>query len=284
MLAEQQGRHSELRTCVASLRGDRELAPDASVVIPVNAQADLENVLDVVAELGRYSGSHSFEVVLVVNNYPAGEAPAALETYTNIGVRSVAVPSVWRAGEAVCFTARIPGIRAAAANTIILFDADTRIPNPAELLDWYVAQFRNGASAAYTHVGFYDLRPLWSVRARIAAHHAARWVKRAVLRIPTTRGSNYAVSRSSLLPLYDQGLLTDDLNVGPAVKAAGGRVAYSGSKRLVVLTSGRKFHGGWVKLGRYLRYRLLYNVRALRLPTDRPRAERNPHNKKPLRP
>jgi hypothetical protein len=184
----------------------------------------------------------------------------------------------------VCFTARIPGIRAASADTIVLFDADTRIPQPTELLDWYVAQFRGGAKAAYTHVGFYDLRPLWSVRARIAAHHIARWVKRAVLRIPTTRGSNYAVSRSGLLPLYDQGLLTDDLNVGPAIRAAGGRVAYSGSKRLVVLTSGRKFHGGWVKLGRYLRYRLLYNVRALRLPTDRPRAERNPYNRRSLRP
>jgi hypothetical protein len=284
MLAEQRIRNPELRVRIASLRGDTQLPPAASVVIPVNAQADLENVLDVLAELGRYSGPHQFEVVLVVNNYPEGEPPPAVETYRNMGVRTVAVPSVWRAGEAVCFTARIPGIRAAAADTIVLFDADTRIPWPTELLDWYVDQFRDGAKAAYTHVGFYDLRPLWSVRARIAAHHGARWVKRALLRIPTTRGSNYAVSRSGLLPLYDQGLLTDDLNVGPAIKSAGGRVAYSGSKRLVVLTSGRKFHGGWVKLGRYLRYRLLYNVRALRLRTDRPREERNPHNKRPLRP
>ena len=283
MLVEH-ARSSELHALVASLRGATDVPPAASIVIPVNAQADLENVLDVLAELGRYGGQHSFEVVVVVNNYPDGELPAALETYKSIGIRTVAVPSVWREGEAVCFTARIPGIRAAATDTIVLFDADTRIPEPTEVLDWYVAQFRNGSKAAYTHVGFYDLRPLWSVRARIAAHHAARWVKRVVLRIPTTRGSNYAVSRPALLPLYDEGLLTDDLNVGPAIKAAGGRVTYSGSRRLVVLTSGRKFHGGWVKLGRYLRYRLLYNIRSLRLPTDRPRAERNPHNKRPLRP
>ena len=284
MLPEQGTSIPELRACVATLRGNTESPPAASVVIPVNAQADLENVLDVVAELGRYDGPHSFEIILVVNNYPEDEPPAALETYQDIGVRAVAVPSAWRAGELVCFTARIPGIRAATADATVHFDADTRIPRPTELLDWYVAQFREGAKAAYTRVGYYDLRPVWSVRARIAAHHAARWIKRAVLRIPTMRGSNYAVSRSGLLPLYDQGLLTDDMNVGPTIKAAGGRVAYSGSKRHVVLTSGRKFHGGWVKLGRYLGYRLLYNVRVLRLRTDRPRAERNPYHKRRLRP
>jgi len=284
MLGERRTGDSTLRTGVASLRGDPELLPDAAVVIPVNAQADLGNVLDVLAELGRYSGPHSFDVILVVNNYPEDDPPEALGIYRDLGVRAMAVPSVWRPGEAVCFTARIPGIRAAASDTIVLLDADTRIPRPTELLDWYMAQFRGGAKAAYTHVGFYDLRPLWSVRARIVTHHVARWVKRTLLRIPTTRGSNYAVSRSVLLPLYDQGLLTDDLNVGPAIKAAGGRVAYSGSKRLVVLSSGRKFQGGWVKLARYLGYRLLYNVRVLRLPTGRPRAERNPYHKRSLRP
>jgi hypothetical protein len=49
MLAEQRTRNAELRARIASLRGDTQLPPAASIVIPVNAQADLENVLDVLA-------------------------------------------------------------------------------------------------------------------------------------------------------------------------------------------------------------------------------------------
>jgi hypothetical protein len=83
------------------------------------------------------------------------------------------------------------------------------------------------------------------------------------LRIPTTRGSNYAVDRRVLLPLYERNLLSDDLNVGPALKSAGGDVVYSGARSLQVLTSGRRFQGGWLKLFRYLAYRLGYNVRMI---------------------
>jgi hypothetical protein len=155
------------------------------------------------------------------------------------------------------------GIQSASSDRAICFDADSRIPNPSLLLDWYVSQFERGAVAAYTHVGHYDLLPLWSVRARIAAHHAARWLKRVAFRIPTTRGSNYAVDRTELLPLYGRRLLADDLNVGPALKSAGGEVVYSGARSLEVLTSGRKFRGGWLKLFRYLAYRLGYNLRMI---------------------
>jgi hypothetical protein len=198
-------------------------------------------------------------------------------------MRVLAVPDAWRAGEAVCFTARIPGVRAAASDRVILFDADSRVPNPTAVLDWYVEQFARGAAAAYTHVGHYDVRPMWSVRARVASHHLARWVKRVVLRIPTTRGSNYGVDRTVLLPLYDRGLLADDLNVGPTVKAAGRRVAYSGSRDVRVLTSGRKFSGGWRRLARYLRYRLLYNVRLIRRREDSTGKRANPYHRRPLR-
>jgi hypothetical protein len=264
---------------LARLRSDPSLAPDASIVIPVNAAGDLERVLDVVADVSSYHGGHTFEVVLVINNYAPDEPPKELRTYDHAGMRVLAVPNAWRAGEAVCFTARIPGVRAAASDRVILFDADTRVPNPTAVLDWYVEQFARGAGAAYTHVGHYDVRPMWSVRARVASHHLARWVKRVVLRIPTTRGSNYGIDRTVLLPLYDRGLLADDLNVGPTVKAAGSRVAYSGSRELRVLTSGRKFSGGWRRLARYLRYRLLYNVRLIRTRDG----HENPYHKRPLR-
>lgn len=283
MLAEA-GSLEALRLDLRRLRRETGAPPVASVVIPVNAQADLENVRSVVHELGRYAGTHALEVVLVINNYPEDAPPPEIGAYREAGARVVAVPSAWRAGEAICLSARVPGVRAATSDAVLLFDADTRIPDPTALLDWYVGRLAAGAKTAYTHVGYYELRPLWSVRARIAAHNAARWTKRVLLRIPTTRGSNYAVSRAAFLELYDDGLVTDDLNVGPAVKGAGGRVAYSGSRRLVVLTSGRKFRGGWGKLARYLLYRLRYNVRALRLRKDVPREERNPYHEKPLRP
>jgi hypothetical protein len=263
------------------LRGDRTLPPDASIVIPVNAQADLENVLVVLSDIARYSGKRTFEVVLVINNYPADDPPEEIATYAAAGMRVVSVPNVWRAGEAVCLSARVPGIRAAEAERILLFDADCRMPEPTLLLDWYVDQFARGAQVAYTRVGHYDLRPLWSVRARMAAHHGSRWVKRVLLRIPTTRGSNYGVDRTAFLRVYEGGLLADDLNVGPALKAAGGRVVYSGAPKLQVLTSGRRFRGGWRRLARYLRYRLLYNVRVLRAQTEE--RAKSPYHQRPRR-
>jgi hypothetical protein len=275
------GRLERLGAELERVRGDRATPPDASIAIPVNAQADLENVLAVLSDIARYRGKRTFEVVLVVNNYPADDPPDEIPAYAAAGMRVVSVPNVWRAGEAVCLSARVPGIRAAESERIILFDADCRIPEPTLLLDWYVDQFRSGARVAYTRVGHYDLRPLWSVRARMAAHHLSRWVKRVLLRIPTTRGSNYGVDRTAFMRAYEGGLLTDDLNVGPAVKAAGGRVVYAGAPRLQVLTSGRRFRGGWRKLARYLRYRLLYNVRVLR--TRAGKRTQKPYHQRPLR-
>ena len=256
-------RLDQLEADLRRLRGDPAAPPDASVVIPVNAQEDLDNVLEVLGDIARYEGKATFEVVLVINNYAAGRPPPEIAAYERACVRVAAVPSVWRAGEAVCLSARIPGIRAASSDWILLFDADCRIPNPTLLLDWYAEQFERGAKVAYTRVDYYDLRPLWSVRARMLAHHFARWIKRVILRIPTTRGSNYATDRAVFLQLYQGDLLTDDLNVGPAAKAAGERVVYSGARDLRVLTSGRRFQGGWWKLARYLYYRLGYNLRVI---------------------
>lgn len=245
------------------LRGRRDLPPDASVVVPVNASADLGTVRHLLGDLAAYHGDRRFEVILVVNNYDAGASPGEAAELESAGASVVCVPSVWRQGEVVSFSARVPGIRAAAAEGVVLFDADCRIPEPTRLLDWYVERFALGYDAAYTHVDFYDFQSRASVRVKIFLHHAARLVKRVVFRIPTIRGSNYAVRRDVLLDLYDRRLLADDLNVGPTIRSHGGRVAYSGSRRLAVLTSGRTFRGGWVRLLRYLRYRLRYNAAML---------------------
>jgi len=254
---------------LGAMRGPIELPPDVSVVVPVNAKADLEVVLTVLGDVAGYAGSNRVEVVLVVNNYPPEDPPTdAIAAYERSGIRTVAVPDVFRPGEAVCFSARLPGIRAAGSERIVLFDADCRIRDVTALVDWYCETLTAGAAVAYTPVAYDELRPLWSVRARIAAHHGARWLKRNVLGVPTTRGSNYAVDRGTLLSLHAAGGLADDLNVGPAAKSAGKPVHYSGSRRLTVVTSGRRFGGGWLKLARYLRYRFLYNLRMLRRPSD----------------
>ena len=252
-----------LRERLAVARKDPGLPPAASVIVPVNAQGDLRNVLHVVRDVARYEGRHAIECVLVINNFPPERPPREIEEYRDLGMTVLGVPSVRRRGEAPGFTARIHGLRAAGADHAVLFDADCRVPNPTALIDWYVDQLRNGARVAYTRVDFYDLRKGWSLRARLRLHYAARWAKRVLLRIPTSRGSNYAVHRSTILHLYDLGMLAEDLNVGPTVKWARGRVAYSAAPELVVLTSGRMLNTGWRRLLRYAVNRLRYNFRVL---------------------
>jgi hypothetical protein len=108
-----------VRRGVKRMRGDPTVPPHASIVVPVNAQADLENVLDIVGDVSRYEGSRTFEVVLVINNYPADAPPRELGTYAAAGMRTVGIPAAWRKGEVVSFTARIPGARAAASQSLI---------------------------------------------------------------------------------------------------------------------------------------------------------------------
>jgi hypothetical protein len=237
--------------------------PDASIVVPVNAQGDLGNVATLLEDLGRYDGPHAFEVVLVVNNFPADAPPPEIAELERAGARVLATPNLRQPGVAVALSGRMAGMRAARTEYAIHLDADCRVPHPTPLLDWYVERLRAGARVAYAPVGFHSLRRRASVYARIAAHYAARWMKRVVLRIPTTRGSNYAVHVPTLLRLDAEGLVADEMNVGAAARARGYRVAYCGDRRLCVLTSGRMFRGGWLRLLRYLRYRLRYNLRVL---------------------
>ena len=260
--------YEQLKRFFHEQRGDPTEIPDASIAIPVNAQGDLETVLGVLNDIAKYKGRHTFEVILAINNYPEGEEPAEIEFFRSMGVVVEPTPSVRRPEEAVCFSARMTGVRAARTDYLLLFDADCRIPNATALIDWYIERLQRGARLAYTHVDYYDLRKRVSIAARMVAHHGARWVKRQLLGIPTTRGSNYAVNRAKMLSFYEQRLLSDDLNVGPTFKAHGLRIDYSGKRQLVVLTSGRMFTGGWGRLIRYLVYRLKYNLKMLPVGQD----------------
>jgi hypothetical protein len=161
--------------------------------------------------------------------------------------------------------ARIPGVRLALSQNVLLFDADCHIPNPEALIDWYVDRLQEGYDLAYTHVDYTDLPPGVSVKARMFVHHASRWIKRSILRIPTSRGSNYAMHRDLMLDLFAQGRIPYDIHVGPVVKSMGGRIAYSGAKEYVVLTSGRFFDPGWKVLFAYLVWRTGYYFRILKM-------------------
>ena len=203
--------------------------PILSIVIPVNAQGDLANVGALLDDLDAYAGpiaprSSSSSTTTRRETPPV----AAVDELEGRGARVLAIPALRRPGEAIGFTARIPGARAALSPWLVSFDADCRIPDATSLLDWYVEAFGNGAAGAYSHVGYRDVRPGLSIKARLAAHHGARWVKRNVLGIPTVRGSNYGVRRDLLLQLYDDGLLADDMNIGPVLRHLGQPVAYSG--------------------------------------------------------
>jgi hypothetical protein len=270
----------ELGAKVKTIRGDLALAPDASIVIPVNAQGDLDNVFHVISDVARYSGKNHIEIVIVVNNYEPDEAPD-VQRHINLGLKVLTIPNVRREGEVVSFTARVPGVRAASSENAILFDADCKLVNPTQLIDWYIHEMKAGAALAYTHVDYFDLDPGGVVKLRVFIHHASRWVKRVLLRIPTARGSSYAVNRTIFLEAYDRDMLADELNVGPVVKAMGHKIAYTHAKDLRVLTSGRMFKGGLVELFKYFRYRLRYNLKML--PVGEDTRKRTDRHKAPVR-
>ena len=259
------GDYNRLAAKISDLRGQLNAAPKGSIIIPVNAQGDLKNVLNIVDDISKYSGPHTLELVLVINNYLPEEPPKEIESYANLGIKILNFPYLRKQGEGVGLTARIPGLQAAHSEYTMLFDADCRIPNVTKLINWYINNYDNGIDTAYTHVDYYNLRNKLSIKVRMFFHHFSRWVKRKIFDIPTMRGSNYAIRRSFMLELYEKGYLAEDMNIGPVAKRFGSKIAYSGNKDLVVLTSGRMFHGSWISLFRYLVYRLKYNFRVLRV-------------------
>ncbi|MEM7117136.1 MAG: glycosyltransferase [Chloroflexota bacterium] len=244
------------------LRGERTTPPDLSIIIPVNAQGDLETVFGPLSDIVGYNGRYQLEIILVINNYPEAAEPPEIETFRQMGLCVVGVPSARRSGEVVIISARALGVMAAAAEATAHFDADCRIGNIDALVDWYVRSLRSNYQLAYSHVGYYELRPMASVYVKIGIHHLSRWVKRVLFQIPVTRGSNYAIEKLLFLQLYRAGKLSVDLQVGPAAKLAGAKIIFSRQRRYHVYTSGRRFKGGWDKLLGYFRYRLRYNLKA----------------------
>jgi hypothetical protein len=265
---------------VRAIRGNPNETPDASVVIPVNAQGDLDNVFHVISDIAHYSGENRIEIVIVVNNYEPDQAPD-VQRHIDLGLKVLTIPNVRREGEVVSFTARVPGVRAASSENAILFDADCKLVSPTDLIDWYIRMLNAGAALAYTHVDYFDLDPGLVVRIRVFIHHASRWVKRVIFRIPTARGSSYAVNRTIFLRAYDRDMLADELNVGPVIKSMGLKIAYTHARKLRVLTSGRMFRSGWFELFKYLRYRLRYNLKML--PVGEDTRKRTDRHKAPIR-
>jgi hypothetical protein len=253
----------ELRRHLQRLRGDAGLAPEASIIIPINAQADLLVAHNLLADLFSYRGSHRLEFVLVINNYPLDTPPDEIKLYRRLGANVVAVPNVRKPGEVIIISARALGARAAQAPITLHFDADVRIPDATALIDWYIQSLSSEYELAYTRVDFYGLPQKIATRVRMAIHYSSRWAKRTLMSIPTTRGSNYAIGRSLFLELYEAGKLSVDIQVGPAAKLAGARSRYSGRQNLRVYTSARKQSGRWLRLFPYFLHRLNYNLKAI---------------------
>jgi hypothetical protein len=272
---------NSLPSRLSSLRPADGIAPDISIVIPVNAMGDLRNVVDLLHDIADYQGPYSLEVVLLVNNYSPNDVPADIGELRRLGATVEAIPQVREPGYAVVFSARMHGIRAARSQFIIVFDADNRLGSPSDLINWYGDRLRQGASAAYTPVAFCNYPNVPSLHVRFLIHHASRWVKRNLFGIPTTQGANYAVRRGEMLKLYDAGLLADDINVGPTFKRMVGPVAYSGRQSHVVYTSARMFRVGWKRIIPYYLYRLRYNLRVL--PVRAGVAERTGRENDPVR-
>ena len=124
------------------VRGNLKLPPDASIIVPVNAQGDLENILHLLGDITRYAGKYLFEIILVINNYPPEEPPKEIDVYKTLGLKIIDIPNIRKPGEAPGFTARIPGAMAALSDNTIFFDADCHIPNPTALLDWYIQSLK----------------------------------------------------------------------------------------------------------------------------------------------
>lgn len=250
---------------IRRLRGEGPVV--ASVIIPLNAQGDLDHVIALLCDLGRYDGQNRVEIIVVLNNYPDEEEPGHKSDLEGLGVRVIAIPNVRRRGYAVPLTARMAGVHEADASATIHLDADCRVPYPGRLIDWYVASLRTNG-AAYGPVQFHSVPRTRTAEAAVALHHLSRWAKRILFRIPTTRGSSFAVNRDLMLDAWDKGQLADDLNVGPVIKARGAGVTYGSDARLTVRTSGRMYLFTWLGLVRYLRYRLRYNLRVLTVRGD----------------
>jgi hypothetical protein len=254
----------QLREGVFHLLGDALLRPSGSIVIPINACEDVNNFIQTMTDIVKYKGKHTFEIITVINNYPEYDPPCEIEIFSKLGLQVLNIPNICIPGVSIPISARALGVEAASSDVIILFDADCRIPNITPLLDHYVEKINSGYLLAYTNVHFSDLPRGNTVPIRVRFHHLARSIKRNVLKIPTSRGSNYAINRAIFLKLYETKKLRHDIQIGPNVKALGGKCSYSDDRNLSVLTSARKMRTGLWRIVRYVLRRLLSNLTYIR--------------------
>ena len=264
------------------LRGQTNLKPKASIIIPVNAQTDLQKVQNTLFDISNYKGSHFFEIVLVINNYSVDSPPPIIREFRSNGIKVQPVPQILSENEINTLTqrlygpnvkrssnltsarsfrifkARILGSKIASSEFLIHFDADCRIPDITSLLNWYVNTLESGINLAYTHVDYYELPPGLATKMYLNIHHLFRWIKRTILGIPTSRGSNYAVLRTPFIELFEKNNLNADNKVGPSFKKRGLKISYGRNPEFAVFTSGRDFVKNWRSLWEYVIWRINY--------------------------
>lgn len=264
------------------LRGQTNLNPDASIIIPVNAQSDLQKVQNILLDISNYKGLHRIELVLVINNYSPDSPTHFIKECLSKGIKVLAVPQILNEEEINSLTqrlygpkvkrssnltsarsfrifkARILGSKIASSEILIHFDSDCRIPNITALLDWYVKELQSGTKLAYTHVDYYELPSGLATKIYLRIHHWFRWAKRSLLGIPTSRGSNYALLRTPFIVLFENNNLNADNKVGPSYKKRDWKISYNKNSELVVFTSGRDFVKNWRSLWEYGVWRINY--------------------------
>jgi hypothetical protein len=255
----------ELRRHMQRLRGTAEADPNASLIVPISARSGFSLIQGLIGDLARYRGSYTLEIILMVAASLAGSAPEEIEHLRGLGLQVIAAPEGGQNWEAVQLEARAQGVEAARAGITLHFSPDARLPDATALIDWYIQSLYSVYQLAYSQISYYGLPDGMNTRLSLALVDTFRKVKRVLLGVPTTRGSNYAINRHLFLKLYESGKLTVDLPVGLAVRLAEARSRYSSERRLQVYLSAHKYSPqSLLNLHRILR-RLRYNLRAIPL-------------------
>lgn len=245
-----------------SLRGELfDADPNASVIIPVRSRTQLTHSLALLSDLARYHGDYTLEFILVVDDFEL--IPEESEYFRNIGVHLVFTEpdGPERAGGTIDVRAR--GVRAARAGITLHFAPDVRIPDPSALIDWYIESLYSEYQLAYTWIDFENRPGRLSTRLSLVVLNVLRSLKRTLLGVPTTRGCNYAVTRSLFLELYETGQLSADINIGLAARLAEARSRYSKEPRLRVVLSTRKYSARTLLYPARILRSLNYNLRAV---------------------
>ncbi len=250
---------AELRRRLPRLWSPAQADPNASVIVPVGSPAELKQVFCLLSDLSHYRGSYSLECLLAL---PAGQPwlpPERLALLDSLGLRVVFTSARGRGGLA----ARGCAAQAARAGILLHFAADTRLPDPTALVDWYVRSLFGKFQLAYSRVDFYGLPGSPGVRLSLFVLNGLRALKRRLLGVPTPRGSNYAITRSLFLDLYEAGTLSEEHPVGLAARLAQARSRYAADRRLRAYIPAHKFSPRTLLSPARILRRLRANLRAL---------------------